>query len=59
MWPLIFRPNISLVLSLYKERQVQVEEKLKDVRVGKAPEYLQPLSVLQDDMRVSTQVAGT
>ena len=59
MWRLIFRPNISLVLSLYKERQVQVEEKLKDVRVGKAPEYLQPLSVLQDDMRVSTQVAGT
>ena len=59
MWRLIFRLNISLVLSLYKERQVQVEEKLKDVRVGKAPEYLQPLSVLQDDMRVSTQVAGT
>ena len=43
---------------MYKERQKQVEEKLEEVRAGKAAEYLQPLAVLQEDMRIATQVAG-
>merc|ERR1712179_70480 len=43
---------------LYKERSSQIDDKLEEVRAGKAAEYLDPLAELQDDMRVRTQVAG-
>ena len=37
---------------------MQVEEKLEEVRAGRAIEYLNPLAELQEDMRIRTQVAG-
>nr|XP_022331280.1 breast cancer metastasis-suppressor 1-like protein [Crassostrea virginica] len=43
---------------LYKERMGQVDLKLEEVRAGRALEYLNPLSQLQENMRMRTEVAG-
>uniref|UniRef100_A0AAY4AZE6 Breast cancer metastasis-suppressor 1-like protein-A n=1 Tax=Denticeps clupeoides TaxID=299321 RepID=A0AAY4AZE6_9TELE len=43
---------------LYKERLSQVEAKLQEVIAGKAPEYLEPLAALQENMQIRTKVAG-
>uniref|UniRef100_V9KWL6 Breast cancer metastasis suppressor 1 n=1 Tax=Callorhinchus milii TaxID=7868 RepID=V9KWL6_CALMI len=43
---------------LYKERLNQVEAKLDEVVVGKASEYLDPLALLQKNMKIQTEVAG-
>ncbi|KAG1973140.1 breast cancer metastasis-suppressor 1-like protein-A [Pimephales promelas] len=43
---------------LYKERLSQVDAKLQEVMSGKAPEYLDPLATLQENMQVRTKVAG-
>lgn len=43
---------------LYKERMTQVELKLKEVRLGFAAEYQQPLEELQENMRIRGEVAG-
>ena len=43
---------------LYKERISQIEQKLIELKAGKAPEYLNPLAELQENMRISTEVAG-
>ena len=37
---------------------IQVNEKLEEVRAGKAIEYLSPLAELQENMRIRTEVAG-
>ncbi|XP_056401015.1 breast cancer metastasis-suppressor 1-like protein [Hyla sarda] len=44
---------------LYKERLSQVDAKLQEVIAGKAPEYLEPLAALQENMQIRTKVAGT
>ncbi|KAG9336651.1 hypothetical protein JZ751_002998 [Albula glossodonta] len=43
---------------LYKERLSQVDAKLQEVIAGKAPEYLEPLANLQENMQIRTKVAG-
>ena len=43
---------------LYQARRERVTSKLEEVKAGKAPEYLQPLEDLQDQMRIRTEVAG-
>ncbi|XP_023216612.1 breast cancer metastasis-suppressor 1-like protein isoform X1 [Centruroides vittatus] len=43
---------------LYKERSTQIDKKLGEVKTGQAPEYLQPLEELQENMRIRTEVAG-
>ncbi|XP_023684564.1 breast cancer metastasis-suppressor 1-like protein-A [Paramormyrops kingsleyae] len=43
---------------LYKERITQVDAKLQEVMAGKAPEYLEPLANLQENMLIRTKVAG-
>lgn len=43
---------------LYQARRDRVISKLEEVKAGKAPEYLQPLEDLQDQMRIRTEVAG-
>uniref|UniRef100_G3WCZ7 BRMS1 like transcriptional repressor n=1 Tax=Sarcophilus harrisii TaxID=9305 RepID=G3WCZ7_SARHA len=43
---------------LYKERLSQVDAKLQEVISGKAPEYLEPLATLQENMQIRTKVAG-
>lgn len=43
---------------LYQARRERVIGKLDEVKSGKAPEYLQPLEDLQDQMRIRTEVAG-
>ncbi|XP_078089907.1 breast cancer metastasis-suppressor 1-like protein-A [Mustelus asterias] len=43
---------------LYRERLSQVEAKLEEVIAGKAPEYLEPLAALQENMQIRTKVAG-
>lgn len=43
---------------LYQARKERVNNKLEEVKAGKAPEYLQPLEELQDQMRIRTEVAG-
>ncbi|XP_055496506.1 breast cancer metastasis-suppressor 1-like protein-A [Leucoraja erinacea] len=43
---------------LYRERLSQVEAKLEEVIAGKAPEYLEPLATLQENMQIRTKVAG-
>lgn len=43
---------------LYKERISQIEQKLIELKAGRAPEYLNPLAELQENMRISTEVAG-
>lgn len=50
---------ISVFISrLYRERLSQVEAKLEEVIAGKAPEYLEPLATLQENMQIRTKVAG-
>lgn len=46
------------MLRLYKERLSQVDAKLQEVIAGKAPEYLEPLATLQENMQIRTKVAG-
>ncbi|XP_073410317.1 breast cancer metastasis-suppressor 1-like protein isoform X2 [Dendrobates tinctorius] len=43
---------------LYKERLSQVDAKLQEVIAAKAPEYLEPLAALQENMQIRTKVAG-
>ncbi|KAL2081799.1 hypothetical protein ACEWY4_021617 [Coilia grayii] len=43
---------------LYKERLSQVDLKLQEVIAGNAPEYLEPLATLQENMQIRTKVAG-
>lgn len=43
---------------LYKERIVQLKEKLEEVHEGVAKEYLVPLEELQENMRIRIEVAG-
>lgn len=43
---------------LYRERITQVETKLNEVRMGRAPEYLVPVDELQDNCRIRMEVAG-
>lgn len=43
---------------LYKERLMQIDSKLEEVRAGRAGEYLDPLQQLQEQMQLRTQVAG-
>ncbi|KAI4903605.1 hypothetical protein NFI96_013576 [Prochilodus magdalenae] len=43
---------------LYKERLNQVDAKLQEVMSGKAPEYLEPLANLQENMQIRTKVAA-
>lgn len=43
---------------LYKERLVQIDSKLEEVKGGRANEYLEPLQHLQEQMQIRTQVAG-
>ncbi|XP_052001486.1 breast cancer metastasis-suppressor 1-like protein-A [Xyrauchen texanus] len=49
---------IDLKDHLYKERLSQVAAKLQEVMSGKAPEYLEPLATLQENMQIRTKVAG-
>lgn len=49
---------MNLREQLYQARKERVTSKLEEVRAGKAPEYLQPLEDLQDQMRIRTEVAG-
>lgn len=49
---------INLREQLYQARRERVISKLDEVKAGKAPEYLQPLEDLQDQMRIRTEVAG-
>ncbi|XP_043931296.1 breast cancer metastasis-suppressor 1-like protein [Protopterus annectens] len=44
---------------LFKERLSQVKAKLEEVIEGKAAEYLEPLAVLQNNMKIRTEVADT
>lgn len=44
--------------TLFKERLSQMKAKLEDVTSGKAPEYLDPLGVLQNHMQIQIEVAG-
>ncbi|XP_042091626.1 breast cancer metastasis-suppressor 1-like protein isoform X3 [Ovis aries] len=50
--------NTYSVQRLYKERLSQVDAKLQEVIAGKAPEYLEPLATLQENMQIRTKVAG-
>lgn len=43
---------------LYRERLAQVEHQLIEVKGGRSQDYLGPLSELQENMRVRTEVAG-
>uniref|UniRef100_UPI00398EEB5D breast cancer metastasis-suppressor 1-like protein-A isoform X2 n=1 Tax=Pristiophorus japonicus TaxID=55135 RepID=UPI00398EEB5D len=53
------RPALYPVfIKLYRERLSQVEAKLEEVIAGKAPEYLEPLAALQENMQIRTKVAG-
>lgn len=52
------RQFMHLKEKLYFERAHQIEAKLEEVRAGRAPEYLQPLEDLQDNMRIRIEVAG-
>lgn len=49
---------VNLREQLYQARRDRVISKLEEVKAGKAPEYLQPLEDLQDQMRIRTEVAG-
>ncbi|XP_065292691.1 breast cancer metastasis-suppressor 1-like protein isoform X1 [Dermacentor albipictus] len=52
------RQFMHLKEQLYLERANQIEAKLEEVKLGRAPEYLQPLEDLQDNMRIRIEVAG-
>lgn len=49
---------VELREQLYLARKERITTKLEEVKSGKAPEYLQPLEDLQDQMRIRTEVAG-
>lgn len=49
---------IDLKDQLYKERLNQVDLKLQEVIAGNAPEYIEPLATLQENMQIRTKVAG-
>lgn len=57
-WELLINVLIFALLRLYKERLSQVDAKLQEVIAGKAPEYLEPLATLQENMQIRTKVAG-
>ncbi|XP_067011932.1 breast cancer metastasis-suppressor 1-like protein [Anabrus simplex] len=42
---------------LYRERITQVDTKLKEVRAGRAQEWIQPLEELEENMRIRLEVA--
>ena len=44
---------MCIVSRLYKERLSQVDAKLQEVIAGKAPEYLEPLAALQENMQIT------
>ncbi|XP_069501008.1 breast cancer metastasis-suppressor 1 isoform X3 [Ambystoma mexicanum] len=46
------------VSGLFKERLQQVKAKLEEVAAGKAAEYIDPLAVLQKNMKIRIEVAG-
>ncbi len=46
----------TLTCRLYRERIIQIEAKLDEVKSGKAPEYLQPLEELQVNMKNRLEV---
>lgn len=50
--------SFLLLHRLYKERLSQVDIKLQEVMAGCAPEYLEPLANLQENMQIRTKVAG-
>ncbi len=50
--------SVHNFFSLYKERLSQLDAKLQEVMSGKAPEYLEPLANLQENMQIRTKVAG-
>ncbi|XP_026085765.1 breast cancer metastasis-suppressor 1-like protein-A isoform X3 [Carassius auratus] len=52
------KDHVHAFLRLYKERLSQVDAKLQEVMSGKAPEYLEPLGNLQENMQIRTKVAG-
>ncbi|XP_052475541.1 breast cancer metastasis-suppressor 1-like protein-A isoform X1 [Carassius gibelio] len=52
------KDHVHAFLRLYKERLSQVDAKLQEVMSGKAPEYLEPLANLQENMQIRTKVAG-
>ncbi|XP_053451081.1 breast cancer metastasis-suppressor 1-like protein isoform X4 [Nycticebus coucang] len=56
--PLDYRGLPQSPARLYKERLSQVDAKLQEVIAGKAPEYLEPLATLQENMQIRTKVAG-
>ncbi|CAI9730634.1 Hypothetical predicted protein [Octopus vulgaris] len=43
---------------LYEERVKQVDEKLEEIRAGKAQDYWRPLAQLEENMTIRIQVAG-
>ena len=43
---------------MYNERLKNVEDKIEEVKTGKAKEYLSALEQLQENMRVRIEVAG-
>ncbi|XP_011505549.1 PREDICTED: breast cancer metastasis-suppressor 1-like protein [Ceratosolen solmsi marchali] len=43
---------------LYKERVIQMDTKLGEVKVGKSEEYLIPLERLKENMKIKVEVAG-
>ena len=43
---------------IISERLKQISLKLAEIQSGEAPEYLQPLAELEDNMRIRLEVAG-
>lgn len=43
---------------IINERLKQISLKLAEIQSGEAPEYLQPLAELEDNMRIRLEVAG-
>ena len=48
----------ACVCRLFRERVSQVKEKLEEVLTGRAGEFKEPLSSLQNHMQLRGQVAG-
>ena len=46
-----------MIFRLYRERVTQIENKLAEVKAGRAPEYLQPLEELQINMKNRMEVS--
>lgn len=47
-----------LYCRIINERLKQISLKLAEIQSGEAPEYLQPLAELEDNMRIRLEVAG-